>query len=83
MLKGEDIFKGLAVNKGLVVSHLLFVDDMLLFWWIDGRDIHTLKEVLALFKKSTGMEINVEKLAMYLSSVRDDNIEELTRVLPF
>jgi hypothetical protein len=29
------------------------------------------------------MEINVEKLAMFLSSVRDENIEELTRVLPF
>jgi hypothetical protein len=39
--------------------------------------------VLTLFKKSTGMEINVEKLAMFLSSVRDENIEELTRVLPF
>jgi hypothetical protein len=67
----------------LVVSHLLFVDDVLCFCWIDGRDNHTLKEVLTLFNKATRMEINVEILTMYLSSVRDDNIEDLTRVLPF
>jgi hypothetical protein len=51
------------------VSHLLFVYDVLCFCLVSDRDIHSLKEVLTLFKKATGMEINEEKSVMYTANI--------------
>lgn len=57
----EKVVLGGYVERGLALSHLLFIDDVIFLCLIYGRDFHTLKEVFQLLKKATGMEVNNEK----------------------
>lgn len=50
---------GLEVVPGLHLTHLLFVDDILLFFNGSRRDIVCLHKGTTLFKVATGMQINL------------------------
>ena len=57
-------FRGIKVETNFFLSHLLFVDDILLF--CDGlhKDAKNLREVLDLYCLANGMQINVGKSFM-------------------
>jgi hypothetical protein len=60
-LEGEKrrrMLSNVRIGRELALTHLLFVDDVLYFCLANERDITKLKEVLQLFKKASGMEIN-------------------------
>lgn len=52
---------GLKITEQFSLTHLLFVDDILIFLNGSVRDIIALNDILMLFCKATGMEINKDK----------------------
>ena len=54
-------FTGLQLAQNLNISHLLFIDDILIFCSGSVRDLRTLDDILKIVSKATGMDINVGK----------------------
>ena len=54
-------FRGIQIALDLQLTHLLFVDDVLIFCSSSARDLNTLTKIVYLFSIATGMEINVGK----------------------
>jgi hypothetical protein len=50
---------GVNMGRDLNLSHFLFVDDALLFIKGSLREARKLKEILDLYKSTTGMEVNL------------------------
>ena len=59
------------------------MDDVLIFCFGDRRDTRVLKEILDLFSKATGMDINVEKSTLTTHLLRPDEELELIENFPF
>lgn len=55
--KRQGTLKGIHISPNLFITHLLFMDDVLIFCSGSVRDAHTLREILDLFSKATGMEV--------------------------
>jgi len=81
--KSVGSFRGIKISQGLYISHLLFVDDILIL--CDGliQDIGKLCEGLLLFKQATGMEINAQNSSITLSSLDEEETQYITKRLPF
>jgi len=47
------------------------------------KDTHTLREVLDIFSKAIGMEINSEKSTLTTHLLRHDEFEALNRTFPY
>ena len=54
-------FKGVPISNALYLSHLLFVDDILIFYDGSRRDIDKLCDGIDLLQVATGMVINMQK----------------------
>ena len=73
----EGNFRGISISPGLSISHLLFVDDILIFCDGSCRSLHLLVKGIKLFHSAIGMLINEGK-----SSVNWANLSlEDTRIL--
>ena len=61
------VFQGISFGNIIILSHILFVDDIILV--SDGSDqsLSTLYEVLMVFYKASGMIINEDKSSFYYS----------------
>ena len=59
--KSHGSLKGIQIYQVLHLTHLLFVDDFLIFCTTTVRDINTLLDILVLFSKETRMDINDRK----------------------
>lgn len=81
--KAQGRFKGVQIVQNLFITHLLFVDDVLIFCSGTRGDTRVLQEILDLFSKVIGMEINAEKSTLSTHLLRHEEVEELTRVFPF
>eukprot|EP00253_Pinus_taeda_P027227 PITA_27227 len=57
----EEVVKGLELAVNMFISHLLFVDDILLFTNGSVNEIKELKSILDLFMKAIGMQVNHRK----------------------
>lgn len=79
--RGDIIGAWVAVD--LFITHVLLVDDMLLFCNSSRRGLATLKDVPSLFPKVTGMLVNIHK--SYMSPIGFLRAEELNAqvLLPF
>lgn len=84
---GRDYLQGFEVGSGgnnvLKVSHLLFVDDTLIFCKADFDQMRYLRMVLFCFKAVSGLKINL--LILFTSKLVPvgpmANVEELSEVL--
>jgi len=81
--KVEGRFQGIQVAPNLNITHLLFVDDVLIFCSGNRRETRVLKEILDLFSKATGMELNAGKSSLTTNRLRPTEEEELLRYFPF
>jgi hypothetical protein len=59
-------FLGICLERTINLTHLLFVDDILIFCSCAEHNVVVLKEALAMVSKATGMIINGEKYVIYL-----------------
>eukprot|EP00253_Pinus_taeda_P016222 PITA_16222 len=77
------LIKGLEVAVNLFISHLLFVDDILLFTNGSLNELKELKNILDLFMKATGMQINLRKSQLLMEGFSRNECTQITAILPF
>eukprot|EP00253_Pinus_taeda_P002842 PITA_02842 len=80
--KREGSIKGLEVAGNLFITHLLFVDDILLFCNGSLFEFKKIKEVLELFMRATGMLVNYRKSQLITEGLNRQEISQLTAILP-
>jgi hypothetical protein len=76
-------FRGIKISPGLHISHLLFVDDILIFCDGSRRDTENICDGLTLFKQAMGMLINEHKSSITLASLDGGESLFITSRLPF
>ena len=59
--KREGSYKGVMVTNSEELSHILFVDDVIMMGKRTCENLKEAEQLLNLYKKATGMRINVEK----------------------
>lgn len=69
LAKREGTVKGMEVEVNMFISHLLFVDDILLFSNGNLNEIKELKNILDLLMKATGMQINYRKSQLIMEGL--------------
>jgi hypothetical protein len=76
-------FQGIQVAPGMRITHLLFMDDILIF--CSGRvgDTKILAEILSLFHSATGMQINVQKSTLTISEMEREEVATYRRLFPY
>jgi len=72
--KREGTIKCLEVAVNLFITHLLFVDDILLFSNGSLTEFKKIKEILELFMKETGMEVNYRKSQLIMEGLNRQEI---------
>jgi hypothetical protein len=60
--KEKGLLKGLKISESELITHQLFVDDVLIFGASDVQEFQVLKDIMELFCEATGMEINHGKI---------------------
>jgi hypothetical protein len=58
--------QGIRIGRE-TLTHLLFMDDVLMFTFGSYREGSQLQEILLLYNKATGMEVNCVKSALFTS----------------
>jgi hypothetical protein len=76
-------FKGIKTSPNFIITHLLFVDDVLIFCSGRPRDAKTLAEILQLFRDATGMIINSQKSTLSLTRLDDSTTTLYKTLFPF
>eukprot|EP00253_Pinus_taeda_P035322 PITA_35322 len=79
----EGKVKVIEVATNLFISHLLFVDDILIFRNTEHIEIKELKSILDLFLKATSMQINHRKSQLIMTGLAVQERGRLHSVLPF
>ena len=75
--------KGIKISKELSLTHLLFVDDVILFGIGTFEEWIALKVLLDIFCEASGMLINSEKSCFLFNNIDDGMITRITHSLPF
>jgi hypothetical protein len=72
--KSAGTFSGIKISHVLYLTHLLSMDDVLIFSGGSRREVEVLRNILSLFSKETGMQINDIKssLSTYLLSEEEE-----------
>eukprot|EP00253_Pinus_taeda_P030057 PITA_30057 len=79
----EGKIKGIEVATNLFISHLLFVDDILIFTNSEQIEIKELKNILELLLKATGMQINSRKSQLIMTGIASQERARLPSFFPF
>ena len=65
------------------ITHLLFMDDVLIFCSGNVHDVDTISNILGLFPSVTGMEINAGKSSLTTHGMDDVEVRHATTHFPF
>eukprot|EP00253_Pinus_taeda_P017420 PITA_17420 len=79
----EGKIKGIEAAVNLFISHLLFVDDILVFTNGSINELKELKNILELFLKATGMQINPRKSQIIVEDINRIEKEQCSFYFPF
>eukprot|EP00253_Pinus_taeda_P011302 PITA_11302 len=75
--------KGIEVAINLYISHLLFVDDILIFSNGSHNELKELRDIFDLFMKATGMLINSGKSQVCVAGFNRRECTAMTNLFPF
>eukprot|EP00253_Pinus_taeda_P022819 PITA_22819 len=81
--KREGKVKGLEVAVNMFISHILFVDNILAFSSGNMNKIKELKNILDLFVKATGVQINFRKYQLILEGLNRQEKAQISSFFPF
>ena len=79
----HDLVKGIKISQQLSLTHLLFVDDVILFGYGTFEEWIAFKVLLDTFCEASGMFINSEKSCFHFNNVDDESILRSTHSMPF
>ena len=76
-------YHGLSFGNDISLTHVLFVDDIIMI--TDGTEqyLSSLYEVLMVFCKASGMKINEDKSALYFSNLNEIEIITIHNIFTF
>ena len=79
----HETYHGLSFGNETILTHVLFVDDIVMV--NDGSELSlsTLYEILMHFCKASGMQINVNKSSLYFSCMEDTEVIILQNIFTF
>ena len=72
--QNSGVFQGISFGNNIILSHILFVDDIILVSDGSEESLSTLYEVLLVFCKASGMVINDEKSSFYYSGLEESEL---------
>jgi len=81
--KADEDFRDINISPGLSITHLLFVDNILIFYDGSCKGLHLLSEGMNLFKRATGMLINEEKSIVNWANLSGEDIQTLGTYFSF
>eukprot|EP01018_Ginkgo_biloba_P015812 Gb_04908 [translate_table: standard] len=79
----EGNLKGVKISDQLHISHIMFVDDILLFGTATTQNAKCLDHILKLFSSCTSMEINPHKSSIFFFHVPQGILDMILKFLPF
>eukprot|EP00253_Pinus_taeda_P018287 PITA_18287 len=79
----EEKVKGIEVAINLYITHLLFVDDILIFTNGNCSELKELKCIFDLFLKATGMQINFGKSQACIADFERRERNRMVNLFPF
>lgn len=78
LAEGDNVLKGVkATRHGPAITHLLFVDDCILFAEATEGGAHSLKQILKDYEVSSGQCINFDKSMVFFSTNTKDREREV------
>jgi hypothetical protein len=80
--KSLGAFKSIKIDGSLYLSHLIFMNDILLFYYGYRRDALKLKDILDLYSIAIGMKINIHKSITSFLDFDEDNFIFLFELFP-
>lgn len=81
--KSTGSFRGLEITHTLCISHFLFVDDILSFYYGTRRDLEYMDQGLKLIKAAAGMVINEDKSMIVMAQIDPQELQFLLTRFPF
>ena len=80
--KEVSLIKGVKISNQIELTHILFVDDVLMFGMGTISNIQNLEKVLRRYQEATGMEINLGKSNLLHNNMDEEVItQEKTLIL--
>ncbi|KAE8662788.1 hypothetical protein F3Y22_tig00113124pilonHSYRG00059 [Hibiscus syriacus] len=71
-----DLCGGIRIGDGsVVVSHIQFADDLLIFLEAKGRMIKNIKQVLNIFEVVVGLKLNMKKIKIFSINVEENRVK--------
>jgi len=83
LAKADGSFRGIPISPVLYITHLFFVDEILLFCDGSRQDIDKLYEGLNLLQTVAGMLVNVEKSTISCSNLSEQETQRILFRLPY
>ena len=77
------IYHGLSFGNEVTLSHVLFVDDIVMVTDGSEQSLSSLFEVLMIFCKASGMNTNEHKYALYVSNLDESEVITLQNIFSF
>ena len=81
--KSSGNISGIKLSPSLAFSHLLFVEDAILFGMGILEKWKAYKEILDLFCVASEMRINLEKFTFLSNNISEDTSKAITDILPY
>ena len=75
--------KGIKVSSKLSLTHLLFVDDVILFGLGSLEEWLAFKAILDTFCEASSMSINVNKSCFLQNGMEEEILQRITDILPY
>ena len=76
------MIKVVRISNHIELTHVLFLDDVLMFGDGTFGNLQNLVKVLDSYQKATGMEINLEKLKLSQNNVHEGTLLEDKELIP-
>ena len=77
------LIKGIKISSTLALTHLLFVDDVILLGTGTLPKWIAFEIILSTFCKAFGMSISLDKSCFLFNNVDDDILLDIARVIPY
>ena len=82
-VKDCGLYHGITFGNDISLSHVLFVDDIVMVTDGTEQSLSTLYEVLMIFCKDSGMKINEEKFVLYFSKLDEFELITIQNIFTF
>ena len=81
--RDHGLIKGIKITSSLALTHLLFVDGVILLGSGTLSEWMAFEVILSTFCKASGMNISVDKYCFLYNNVDDDIRMDIARALPY